>query len=109
MKVSLLIAAFAAQGMAFAAGATGDRIWVERPDGGKSCEASKAEKLTKAEAALKKAGVKVHASKKGHDGDMHIQVCGADAGTLNTFEIDAKDLAKAKKAGFKLKPAKQPE
>lgn len=82
-----------------------DTVWVARPDGGQSCNPKKAETLAHAAKALKKVGVRVSASKKDHDGQMHIQMCGADAGTLNTFEIRAQDWPKAKKLGYQKKEA----
>jgi hypothetical protein len=36
------------------------------------------------------------------DGKMHMELCGAPAGTIHVFSISKRDLKKAQKLGFKL-------
>ncbi|HEX4926213.1 MAG TPA: hypothetical protein VFV50_19120 [Bdellovibrionales bacterium] len=73
-------------------------VRVYKPDGSKQCEGGGIE-LADMEKQLK--GIKVLAREKANDGKMRIQMCGADTGQLNVYEIPAGDLAKAQKAGFK--------
>lgn len=73
------------------------RAFVARSDGSKQCKGSGISESTM-QKELK--GITVYSSKKDHDGLMRIQVCGADTGRFNVFEIDAKDLEKAKSLGF---------
>ncbi len=77
-------------------------IWVVRDDGTKSCEGTPTNSLKDARAELEKAGVKVKSARRGHDGLMHLQMCGASTGDQNEFEIAKKDLKIAEKRGFKL-------
>ena len=51
---------------------------------------------------LKNEGIKVGASRKGHDGLAHISVCGASTGKLNVYSIARESLPKARALGFKL-------
>jgi hypothetical protein len=50
---------------------------------------------------LKRVGVTVVKSEKGHDGQIRIQMCGVPTGGLNRAQIYKRDLEKAAKVGFK--------
>ena len=75
-------------------------IWVQKPDGAVSCEADKGQALEIGQKELRQAGIEVYSSRKGNDGQMHIQMCGAPQGTFNFFEIRESDLTKAIGLGF---------
>lgn len=77
-----------------------DFAWVARPDGAKQCENTEGQSLDAGLEELKKAKIDVLESKKGDDGMMRIQLCGAPAGKENTYKIRRKDLAKARALGF---------
>lgn len=81
-------------------------MWVQKPDGSKSCQPESGTSLDKDAQSLASKGVKVLEKKKGSDGKMHIQSCGAATGKTNAFRIPKKDEAKAKAAGFA--PVKSP-
>ncbi|MCM2278826.1 MAG: hypothetical protein NDJ89_12190 [Oligoflexia bacterium] len=76
------------------------QVWVARPDGEKSCGMEAGQPLEAAAEELRRAGVTVLESRKGNDGKMHIQVCGALTGSLNAHLIAGKDLARARELGF---------
>ena len=44
--------------------------------------------------------IQVFTSESKSDGLFHTQVCGSPTGEANVFEINKRDLAKAKKLGF---------
>lgn len=76
-------------------------VWITQSDGAKSCEGEDpAKTLEKVSAQLKAAGVQVLEMKKGNDGKMYMQMCGAPTGSLNAFKISKQDLAKAQGLGF---------
>ena len=83
-------------------------IWVQKADGALSCESDQGQSLEVGQKELRKAGVEVFASRKGTDGQMHIQMCGAPQGTYNFFEVRESDLPKALSLGF-VRAAKRPE
>jgi hypothetical protein len=72
---------------------------VFKPDGSKQCGEAPGVELSEMEKQLK--GARVISRQKSTDGKMHMQVCGADTGDINLYEIPTADLAKALKAGFK--------
>lgn len=79
------------------------RIWVFMKDGSKSCGAESPDEVVsieKARGVLTKAGVQVFDAKKGQDGKLHVQMCGADTGSQNQLLIEEKDLKKAQSLGF---------
>ena len=81
-------------------------VWVTQPDGAKSCEGEDpAKTLEKVANQLKTAGVQVLEMKKGNDGKMYMQMCGAPTGSLNAFKISKQDLAKAQGLGFQIEVA----
>lgn len=73
-------------------------VRVFKPDGSKQCEGGGVE-LADMEKQLK--GIRIVSREKANDGKMRIQMCGADTGQINVYEIPSGDLAKAQKAGFK--------
>jgi hypothetical protein len=83
-------------------GSGADTVWVTRSAQAESC-GSEGEPVEAARKALEQAGVKVLEGKRADDGMMHMQMCGADTGQLNAFQISRADLEKAVAAGFALK------
>ena len=77
------------------AGADGKTSWVIEPDGTKQCEKKKPIALTKGRSRLKAAKINVIKAVHTHDGMMRIQMCGADTGGINAFEIPEQDVEKA--------------
>lgn len=73
-------------------------VFVAKSDGAKQCE-GKGIAPEKMEADLK--DIKVFSKSNQSDGLMRTAVCGASSGRFNVFEIEAKDLEKAKTLGFK--------
>lgn len=76
-------------------------VWVKRSDGALSCAMEKAQALEEGRKELNSAQVKVLDAQKTHDGKMHIQMCGAPAGSENSYLILKRDLNKALALGFK--------
>lgn len=81
------------------AGMPTNRVKVFKYDGSKQCGMAEATPIDKMQKELK--GIKVYSSENLADGLMHIQACGTPTGKANVYEIDKKDLAAAKKLGFK--------
>lgn len=75
-------------------------VWVSKPDGSKQCQQEGIVALTAMQKELTEAGIKVLGMKKENDGKMHMQMCGADTGALNVFEISVADLKKAEELKF---------
>lgn len=80
-----------------------ESVWVQRPDGSKSCEAGSGTTTEKGGEELQKAGVQVLEKGKGDDGRMHAQMCGIETGKLNTYRIKKADLPKALALGYQQK------
>jgi hypothetical protein len=93
----VLLGIYQSQSQSLAADAT---VWVQQPDGGKSCEINSGDSLTKGAASLKKAQITILDSHKGNDGKMHAQMCGLPSGTANVYQIRKADLPKAMTLGF---------
>lgn len=74
------------------------KIKVAKSDGSKQCGAKQGLTPEAMESQLK--GIKVYSREKKNDGLMRIQMCGADTGQHNVYEIDASQLEAAKKLGF---------
>jgi hypothetical protein len=103
-KVLFLWVGFLAAGhevLAFSSAAPGSKVWIVRPDGAQSCGIKSGQSVEEVSEELKKAGVLVHEARKGSDGKMRMQVCGAPAGSVNAFLIEESDLPKAMAIGFK--------
>lgn len=77
-----------------------DQVWVSRSDGAESCAPKSGQSLEEGAAELKKAGVRVLDQRKGDDGKMHMQMCGAPTGSMNAYLIARDDLPKAIAHGF---------
>ena len=75
------------------------RVKVFKYDGSKQCGMGESTPVDKMQKELKE--IKVYMSGNQPDGLMHIQACGTPTGKANVYEIDQKDLAEAKKLGFK--------
>ena len=74
-------------------------VKVFKYDGSKQCGQAAGQDVAAMEKQLK--GVTVISRDKANDGKMRIQMCGADTGQANVYEIRAADLKAAEKAGFK--------
>jgi hypothetical protein len=77
---------------------TNKRVFVYREDGSKQCDAQSGESLESMGAKL--GDIKIYSKEKKNDGKMHMTMCGAPTGKVNVYEIDEKDLPKAKMALF---------
>ena len=84
--------------------ASGDGMWVARPDGALGCKPDSGQSLDTGAEDLKKAGVTILESRKGSDHKMHIQVCGAPTGSQNAYRIPRSELEKVKALGFQPAP-----
>ncbi|MCB0411947.1 MAG: hypothetical protein KDD22_05435, partial [Bdellovibrionales bacterium] len=80
--------------------ASQDRVFVFKYDGSLQC--NQGNPLTPQKMREELGQIKVYSMEKRHDGQMHIQVCGASTGEANVYEIAKADLEKALKKGFKL-------
>jgi hypothetical protein len=85
---------------ATSAAAQEQRIWVGKSDSAQSCNVNSGISLDKMGADLNRAGIKYVEHKKMPDDKMHIQMCGADKGTMNIYSISKDDLPKALGLGF---------
>lgn len=74
------------------------KVRVYKYDGTKQCGEGK--EITLAEMAKQLNGIVIFSSQKLSDGKMRIQMCGADTGMANVYEIDRSDLPKAVTLGF---------
>jgi len=79
-----------------------ESVWVVRDDGAKKCSGDSGESLEQGARELTKAKVNVQQSRKGFDGKMHMEMCGAPAGTVNGYLIPKVDLPIAIQHGFKV-------
>ncbi|MBI2712803.1 MAG: hypothetical protein HYX41_08125 [Bdellovibrio sp.] len=77
-------------------------VWVSKSDGALSCEPGSGQLLEKSVDELKKENIHVLDARKGNDGKMHIQMCGASVGTTIQVRIPKEDLAVMQKKGFDL-------
>ena len=76
-----------------------DRVKVFKYNGSLQCGQGKAMATSEMQKELK--DIVVYSSAEKNDGMMRIQVCGSPTGDANVYEIDRKDLEKAKSFGFK--------
>lgn len=81
------------------------KVWVSRSDGARSCGAKEGQSVEDVSRELIQAGIKVYEARKGSDGKLHAQVCGASKGTVNAFLISDADFQKARALGFEVAPA----
>ncbi|MEW6056148.1 MAG: hypothetical protein AB1540_05990 [Bdellovibrionota bacterium] len=84
---------------------TEDTLWVGKSDNAKSCGPEKGISIDIPAQELKTAQIPILAKQKLHDGQMRIQMCGADKGDFNGFLIPKAELEKAKSLGFSVVPA----
>jgi hypothetical protein len=82
-------------------------VWVMRSDNAQSCEPKSGTSLKDDAEELKKAQIPILDSKKGSDGKFHIQMCGADKGTTNSFLIPKDKLPVALAMGYREVPPVQ--
>lgn len=77
-----------------------NQVWITRPDGAQSCTPKSGQTLEDGAADLRRAKVRVLDSRKGNDGKMHMQMCGAPSGTTNAYLIPKEDLPQAVTLGY---------
>ncbi len=77
-----------------------ESVWVTKPDQALSCEPQSGESLTQGSDELKSAKIPILDSQKGSDNKMHIQVCGASKGSMNSYLIPKKNLKDAIALGY---------
>ena len=83
-------------------------VWVKRSANAASCE-GEGEPLALARKNLEGAKVRILQEKRAGDGMMHIQMCGADTGEQNFFQIPKSELEQAKAVGFSEAPGFSPK
>jgi hypothetical protein len=79
-----------------------EKVWVAKPDGSLQCEAQSGVALSVMKDELKAAHVHIHEAERVSDGKMRAQMCGLPTGWLNSYQINAGDVEKAKSLGFEL-------
>ena len=77
-----------------------EAVWVSKPDGSEGCSPDSGSSLLQGSAELTQAHIPVLESKKGSDGKMHIEMCGAPKGTVNLFLIPRDRLPAALVLGY---------
>ncbi len=77
-----------------------DTVWVFRSDGAQSCFPQSGMSLSKGAFELKAANIPIFESRKGNDGKVHAQVCGAGQGSTNLFRIPRENLEGAVALGY---------
>lgn len=97
MKLSLV--ALFMSGIFLSAISQAADIKVFKSDGSKQC-GEKGVALDVMGKTLTHSGVNIICGQKGHTGSMNIQMCGAETGAINIYQINAKDIKKAKQLGF---------
>ncbi|TNE38524.1 MAG: hypothetical protein EP347_06035 [Alphaproteobacteria bacterium] len=85
-----------------AAQAEDETTEVFKPDGSLQCEATQAITLTEMARDLRRRGIGVLDSRKGHDGVFRMTMCGASTGNINIFSIFLRDLTEAEEIGFRV-------
>jgi len=76
-----------------------DTVKVYRSDGSLQCEGGGITPETM-RATLESAGIAVQCAQAGHDGNMHITVCGSPTGNINVFTIEKRQAEGARIIGF---------
>lgn len=74
---------------------------VYKPDGTLLCDQGREITLAEMSRQLRRAGVGILTSRKGHDGRYRDIMCGASTGDINIFKISGKDLTRAEETGFR--------
>jgi hypothetical protein len=85
--------------------AEANQVWVGKSDQATSCNTNPGISLDAMATELAQAGIKSFDKQKFHDSQLHIQMCGADKGTMNVYLIEKTQLQKAVSLGFsEIKP-----
>lgn len=100
--MTLVVGAYCGFGSAAATLGDESSIWVSRPDGAMSCEPGSGLTVEKGVEELRKEKIEVLEARKGTDGKMHIQMCGASEGTTIQVRIPKEALPGAKMRGYEL-------
>lgn len=96
----LLLALTVSPAQAFSSKKANDTVWVSRADGSKQCEKGSGQSLETGADELRKAGVEPLESRKGRDGKMHSQMCGASTGATNEYRVTRDAAERAAGLGF---------
>jgi hypothetical protein len=79
-----------------------DSTEVYKPDGTIQCERGKEISLTAMARDLRRSGIGILDSRKGHDGRYRMTMCGASTGNINIFSIFLRDFSEAEQIGFQI-------
>ena len=78
-----------------------NRVWVAKSNNAKQCQKSSGIDPKVMQKDLESAGISVFSASMKSDGMMRMTLCDSPAGEFNVYEIDRKDLSKAKSLQFK--------
>jgi hypothetical protein len=78
-----------------------DAVQVAKATGEKQCGIEKGVAIEEVQSTLTQDKITVYEAHTQLDGLMHMALCGSPSGSVHVFSIPKKDLAKAKKLGFK--------
>ena len=101
MRILGLFVALGLFSFTAAAQAEDDTIEVFKPDGSLQCEDDEGISLTEMARDLRRQGIGIVDSRKGHDGIFRMTMCGASTGNINIFSIFMRDLTEAEDIGFR--------
>lgn len=109
MKIGLLFGMFASctlMACQSVPSTPAQQIDVTKSLGLKQCEGDDPKvRLQQLKEQLQQAGIEVYNEALGHDGLVHITVCGASTGQTAIFTISATQLGAAQGLGYQLTPA----
>jgi len=79
-----------------------DRTEVYKHDGTLQCDQGREITLSEMARQLRRAGIGILTSRKGHDGRYRAMMCGASTGDINIYKIKEEDLGRARETGFRI-------
>jgi hypothetical protein len=100
LAIGFATLAFSSKHQAPRASDGAETVWVQRPDGSQQCSQDHTQSLEQGSKDLQSAKIQVLDSRKGDDGKMRMQMCGAPTGNQNKYEIRRSDLPRALALGF---------
>lgn len=101
MRISALIVSLGLLAIPASAKAD-DSAEIFKPDGTLQCEQGMEISLNDMARDLRRSGIGVIESRKGHDGVFRMTMCGASTGNINIFSIFLRDLKEAEEIGFRI-------
>jgi hypothetical protein len=75
---------------------------VYKHDGTLQCDLGNEISLSQMARQLRRAGIRILTSRKGHDGRFREMLCGASTGDINIYQIRQADLTRAQETGFRI-------